>query len=297
MELRYLDTFVAAAELGSFSLAAKQLNYAQSTVTTQIDSLEKELSVKLFNRNGKRISLSAAGRDLLQYAYRFQELNQDLHRHFIGNQTIDGELRLGIIESLIASKYRNGIEPFLRNFPDVSLRLSIGTVTEVKEMLKKGEVDLAFLFDRPAAEEDFATLLSVPQDVLFVTSAEDPLLKQKTITLSDLAAKDWFLTESGCNYRRVLDDILSDRRISVKRRLEVGATKLLLEYVQKGMGITLLPEFTLREEIEKGTIAPIPVTDCRISMELQLLVHKNRWLPPAARTFSKHLMASMRRGC
>ena len=173
MELRLLETFVCAAELGSFSLAAKHLNYAQSTVTTQIDSLEKELSVKLFDRTGKHISLSAAGRDLLQYAYRFQQLQNELAHHFTGNEQASGLLRLGLIESIAISKYMTGIEMFLQNYPEVSLSVSIGTVADIKEMLHKGEIDLALLFDRPDTEEDFQTLIAVPKKVLFITSPDD----------------------------------------------------------------------------------------------------------------------------
>jgi DNA-binding transcriptional LysR family regulator len=295
MELRYLDTFICAAELGSFSLAAKQMNYAQSTVTTQIDSLEKELSVKLFDRNGKRVTLSGAGRDLMQYAYRFQQLQNDLHHHFSGNEHISGELRVGIIESLCVSKYMKGVEQFLQNCPEVTLRIIVGTVADIKEKLHKGEIDMAFIFDRPVTEDDFDTLISFPKNVLFITAPDDEILNEREIVLSDLCHKEWFLTETGCNYRRVLDDTLSDRRLVIKRRLEIGQTNILISYVQKGMGISLLPEFTLMEELQKKTIVEIPVRDCKISMELQLLIHKNRWLPAAARAFSHHMGTAMRR--
>ena len=295
MELRYLDTFICAAELGSFTLAARHLNYAQSTVTTQIDSLEKELHVKLFDRNGKRITVSAAGRDLLQYAYRFQQLENDLHYHFNGNEQISGSLHVGIIESLSVSKYMKGIEQFMHNCPDITLTILMGTVADVREMLHKGEIDIAFLFDRPVNDDELQTLISVPKKVLFITAPDDPILTQKHITLEDISTKDWYLTESGCNYRRILDDTLSDRRLLIKRRLEIGQTRFLIQFVKRGLGISFLPEFCLMEELQRKTVAEIPIEDCKISMELQLLIHKNRWLSPTARLFSKHIMAAMRR--
>ena len=76
MELRNLKTFIRAAELGSFSAAAERLNYAQSTVTAQIESLERELGVSLFIRTGKRIALSAAGKELLAYACEMRDLEE-----------------------------------------------------------------------------------------------------------------------------------------------------------------------------------------------------------------------------
>lgn len=82
MEIKNICTFVKAAELGNFTKAAQELGYAQSTVTAQIQQLENELHVNLFERNGKRIVLSASGKEFLQYAYQIIKYESMAVEHF-----------------------------------------------------------------------------------------------------------------------------------------------------------------------------------------------------------------------
>ena len=82
MELRNLKTFIRTAELKNFTRAAESLGYAQSTVTAQMEALEKELGTALFIRNGRRVVLSSAGEELLSYAYRFRALEEETRNHF-----------------------------------------------------------------------------------------------------------------------------------------------------------------------------------------------------------------------
>ena len=143
MELRNLKTFIRAAELGSFSAAAERLNYAQSTVTAQIESLERELGVSLFIRTGKRITLSAAGKELLAYACEMRDLEEKIKSHFTEGGEPAGELRLGFLESICASPYMEGISEFLEKYPKVRLKVTVGTTLQLIDMLKRGEVDAA----------------------------------------------------------------------------------------------------------------------------------------------------------
>ena len=288
MELRNLRTFVHAAELNSFSKAANRLNYAQSTVTAQIDALEKELGVQLFHRNGKKISLSEAGQELLRYAYRFLQLENEVYQSFGGEEEPSGDLCVGILESLSASGHMKGLEQFLRDYPAVRLRVRIGTTIELMEKLENGEIDAAFLLDTPVMNRKFRTVDRQSVRILFI-APPGSAWGGKRVLLCDLAEERWLLTERGCNYRRLLEEELLKRELSVFDPLEIGSTSVLIRCVSDGLGISLLPEYNLTEALRQGRGQELPGEDCRMEMEFQALIHKDRWLSPSIQKICEYM--------
>ena len=97
MEIRNVKTFIKVAEIGNFSKAAADLGYAQSTVTMQIQMLERELQVTLFERNGKKVTLSAAGREFLEYAYNIQRCEAMAVEHFTAQEDPQGNITVGVM--------------------------------------------------------------------------------------------------------------------------------------------------------------------------------------------------------
>ncbi len=291
MEIRNLKTFIRVAEMNSFSRAAEQLNYAQSTVTAQIESLEKELGIDLFVRNGKRITLAAAGRDLLHYAYRFCALDDKVHHHFTGEGEPEGQLHVGVLESISASSYMRCIEVLLSRYQNIRLKVTIGTTLQLMEMLKKGVIDVIVLLDRPIVDAVFKTMYSTPAQVLFFASAESAYGQNRPSKLEELLGEHWLLTEKGCNYRKMLEDELSARGLSVEDKLEIGSTHTIIDLVAGGLGISVLPEFNLKKDLLEKRIVYIPVSDYHIKMYIQILVSSERWISPAIVCFCEEMIA------
>lgn len=285
MELRNLKTFIRAAELGSFSRAAERLNYAQSTVTAQIEALEQELGVVLFTRTGRKIVLSAAGKELLSYAYEMTGLAEKVRTHFSGAGEPEGELRLGILESICASDYMTGIALFLEKYPGVRLHVTVGTTIQLEDMLKRGEVDVVLLLDRPVSDAAVRILFRKPERIVFFGPGTDAYRNREPVPLEELAEENWLLTEKGCNYRKLLEEELSSKGLGIRDRLEIGSTDALIRFVKMGLGISLLPEFDLKTELESGQITEIRVNDCSMQMDIQILVAAERWISPAVRGF------------
>ncbi len=289
MELRNLKTFIRAAELSSFTQAAQRLGYAQSTVTAQVEALEEELGVRLFTRNGKRIGISAEGRALLRYAYSICGLEAEAREMFSGGGEPEGQLRVGILESISASAYARGLSSFLRRCPKVRLQVTVSTTLQLMELLRRGEIDVVVLLDHPVMDPLFRTVYTKPEEVLFFAAADGRFPADRPVSLEHLAGENWLLTERGCNYRKTLEDELSVRRLRLRDQLEIGATQLLIDFVAEGLGISLLPEFDLRRALETGQVARIPVSDFRIQMEIQILLSGERWASPAVRCFCQEM--------
>ena len=285
MELRNLKTFIRAAELNSFSQAAAQLGYVQSTVTAQIDALEQELGVELFTRSGKRIALSTAGADLLQYAYQLRTLEEQISCHFSGDGEPAGSLHIGILESIAASPRVTMVSRFLQRYPQVRMKVTIATTLQLMEMLRKGQLDLALLFDQPVCDPNFCKLYFKKEPVLFFAAPDHRLLRRPSVRLADLTEENWLLTEKGCNYRKLLEDEIARRGLYLRDRLEIGSTRAIIDFTAASLGISLLPAFDLADDLAKGAVSQLPLTDYTMEMELQILIAKNRWLSPVMETF------------
>ena len=138
MELKNIHTFIKVAEFQNFTKASAELGYAQSTVTMQIQQLENELHANLFERNGKRIRLSAAGQEFLKYAYQISKYETMAINHFHRTEEPEGNLNIGIMETLCSSEYTDLFYTFQEKYPKISLRLEVVTTLKAMEDLDKG---------------------------------------------------------------------------------------------------------------------------------------------------------------
>ena len=130
MELRNIKSFIKVAEFENFSKAAEVLGYAQSTITLQIQQLEQELGVNLFDRIGKRVLLSEKGRAFLSYANDMVQLEAEAIETVSENTTPTGTLRIGTIESIASSFLPLLLEEDLKKCPQVHLDIIIGVTLD-----------------------------------------------------------------------------------------------------------------------------------------------------------------------
>lgn len=283
MELRTVKTFIRTAELMNFTKAAEELGYAQSTITMQIHQLEKELGAALFERNGTQISLSADGKAFLPFAYRLAGCEASALDYFSGGGVPEGELRVGMIESLSCSRYKGILIDFMKECPGVKLRVTIGTTLEILSLLEHGTLDLIVTLDRRVGSANFAAAAEKREEILFFC-AEDYGLPEGTLDMDALLPENWILTEPGCNYRRDFEEFLAERKAQVRDVLEVGSTEIVIGAVKEKLGISLLPGYCL-EGAEKNSLRILPVEDYRLFLYIQLVHFKSRRVSPAMKAF------------
>lgn len=278
MELRNIKTFVYAAETGSFTAAAQRQNYAQSTVTQQIRLLEEELGTELFIRAGRRVTLSSAGRAFLRHAHRMIALEQETLAQFRGTAEPEGAFFIGVIETIATSHYMKSVGAFLRQYPNVCLQADVRTAPHLLQELLHGGIDMAILLDRLSENPNLRILHHVPSPIRFIAAPGTPFAG-RPVRLEELTEAAWLLTERGTNYRKQLEDDLAARQLFLHDRLEIGTNKTIIDFVAAGLGISILPAVTVADAICEGRVVPIDVADYEMSMELQILAAKERWLP------------------
>ena len=127
--------------------------------------------------------------------------------------------------------------------------------------------------------------LDVPEAICFVAPAGHPLAAQKRVSLEELAHQEFLLTERGMSYRDALDQTFAAHQLAVKPYLELGSAALLCQMVERGMGLSFLPEYIVRDALAAGTLARLLVPDCTVTMRRQLFYHRDKWLTPQMKAF------------
>lgn len=285
MEIRNIRSFIKITELGNITKAASYLGYAQSTVTLQIQQLEDELGVDLFNRNGKKLTLSDNGKEFLQYAYQIIKYESKAINHFAISNEPKGILNIGVMETVCSSNYTKLFQNFSATHPTVSLNIQIATTHQALENLDNGTFDVIFLLDNKIHRPDLVTVREYPVDISFFCSSCHPLANEKVVYLERLLQDPFILTEKGCNYRNVFETDIAMRNLSLNCSTEIGYTKYIIDAVENQLGIGLLPAFTLQEALDEGKISLIKIADYQIQMYIQVIYSNKRPIAPPLYAF------------
>lgn len=286
MEIRNLTTFLKIADCLNFSKAASELGYAQSTVTMQIQQLETELNVRLFERIGKHVRITAKGEELLPIAR--QILAAEAQAKELGkltSQKAEGTLRLGVVESIQNILLPGIIHRYHKLYPHVQIIIKAENCMELMEMLMHNEIDFIFTCSERLRSPQLVCAWERKEPMHFVASPDHPLSKKMPLTFEDLAAADFLQTEPDLSYGLGLNRYFSERGKTLPSFLEVGNPEVVLALIKQNDGISCFPEYVIKKELENKSIVSLPYEIPEISMWLQLFYHKNKWLNTAMNGF------------
>lgn len=277
MEIRQLSTFIRVVQLQSFSKAAESLGYSQSAVTVQIRLLEQELNTRLFDRMGKRISLTAQGKQFLTYAYNILYEVNKAKLSLGDDEELKNLLHIGTIESLCFSKFPPILRYFRENHPKVAIRITTASPEELIEMMEHNRLDLIYILDEPRYNNNWHKVMEIREEVVFVSSPTSGLAERKHLKLKDLLDEPFFLTEKNANYRRALDRYLASRELILSPFLEISNTEFIIKMIEENKGLSFLPYFAVQESAARGQLSVLDVTDFHASMYRQIFYHKDKW--------------------
>lgn len=280
MELRQLKTFCVIADSGSFTKAAGELGYAQSSITAQIQALEEELGTRLFERLGRNVTLSRAGERLLLYARQITQLSAEAAEAVVEGETAKGTLVIGAPESLCVYRLPAIIEAFRKRYPEVEIAVRVGSYSDFLTWLKNSEIDAAFIIGREVTFPGISTEILIDEPIAILSGKDHPLVQKGSVTPADIQGECLILTERGlvniC-YRAAFEDILVQHGIQPKTALEYGSVEAIKKCVINGLGITVLPYVAVAEELKKGELVDLNWQGPDFQIRTQLMVHKNKW--------------------
>ena len=281
--LQQLRGFYYAARANSISKAAEKMSLSQPSVSLQIQALERELGVQLFERRGPRIRLTPDGDTLLELARPLVEgmdaLNEDFAQR--RDSLVRGAVSVAAGGSTLQYILPPTIDRFVHDHPQIDLRLHNVTGKEGLALLRDGEVDLAV-----------GPMLEIPSDIVFhpvvtyqptlITNLDHPLAKRKRIGLKDIAKYPLILPPRDQSTFRVVEMVFAEHSIEHDVRLEVGGYEIIKTYVKLGLGISIVMSHCLTGDEPLFTAT---VRRYFPSRRYGLVLAKSRILTPAAKTF------------
>jgi DNA-binding transcriptional LysR family regulator len=287
-QLPHLDTFSAAAELGSFTAAAKALGLTQAAVSQRIQALEKALGRSLFDRRGGRVLLTDAGRTLHAYARRIADLHREARREVTGREpTVAGDLAIAASSVPGEHLLPAVLSEFGKKYPHVRVRAAVGDSTAVIGQVERGEVSVGLVgrkVDHPHLEFRF---LATDRMVLVVPPGH-PLGRRKAATVDQLAAHPLVLREPGSGLRHGFEQALGRAGRSpadLRVVLELGSNEAIKAAVLRGVGVAVLSELAVRREVDAGTLCALEVEGIGGDRDLFVVTDRRRVPPLPARLF------------
>ncbi len=263
-----LQVFIAAADLENFSAAAQELHLSQPAITQRIRSLEKQLGVKLFERQGRRVHLSEAGayllplaKDLLRRSKRTEEMMQSLRGEVVGHLVIGCSTTTGkyLLPPLMAR--------FCDRYPGVQATVRVGSRNRVLELLAAGQVHLAFTSAlTPRREIRYRKFIQ--DQVVLIAPSNHPWVQQEAIEPEELLQERLILREPGSGAYQAMETSLARHDISVDELhtvITVGNSEAIILAVEEGIGVGFVPKLAAQRCMRLGHIQVIPIIDTFMS--------------------------------
>lgn len=221
VNLLQLETFVAVARTESFTKAASQVGRTQSAVSRQMQDLEQSLGVLLFERIGRKASLTGAGRILLDQAPRLLQQAQDLKERLRDlSQGVEGEIRIGGTISAASTFLPPILAEFRRSYPAVSLSLQPGHTQVLIEKLRTNDLDVAVL-GCEVKDSDLKTCSLIFDEIVLVGRSDHPLAGRMSIRPHELDGVEFMFREPGSDSRNVVKQWLASNEIEVKTLMDL----------------------------------------------------------------------------
>ncbi|MFD2085153.1 LysR family transcriptional regulator [Brevibacillus brevis] len=285
LDTRYLQTFREVAKCQSFTRAAEILGYAQSSVTTQIQNLESEFGVSLFERWGKKIRLTHAGEVLLGYSEQLQAVLDEAKANLSEQAHLAGTLSIGTVESLAAFYLPPYLQKFRLEQPRMRIMLAPGICQDLRQGVKEGKYDFAFVLDWLQDQSELTNVVLGEEKLVVVAAPTHPLVKKEKVETHEFTGETWIFTEKGCSYRGMMESVLREAGATVESSFEFGSLEAIKQCVAYDLGIALLPKIVVQEEVKNGTLVILSFSHPDIRVFRQLVYHKKKWMPQALLRF------------
>jgi len=284
LDLRELNTFRAVAVEKNFSRAANALHYAQSTVTAQIQSLEAELGVPLFDRLGRHTELTAAGRQLLVYAEKLLDLAEETRRSVANDGKPTGTLTVLAPETLLAYRLPELLKRFQSQFPAIHLSLSAVESCEVGGNIEPS-VDIAFSLDAPLRAPHLVVQRLRTEPIVLVVATGHALARKKKLKAETIGAEQVLVNERACSYRGLFERTLRLEGVTAVRSLEFLSVEAIKQCALASMGIAVLPEVVVHRELKQGSLVALDWPRKPMAVYTQLYRHRDKWVSPVMAAF------------
>ena len=293
LNFNHLYYFYAVAKAGSFSEAARELNVSQSSISVQIRQFENYLGHTLFNRLKKGVERTESGEVVFQFA---EEIFHDVDRIWDDLEAMErqvkGTLSIGTINSFGIYTLPGVLKEFTGRFPEVKVAVQFAAPRQLAEMLQSGKVDIAVV--NSSRRYGGLTGVALREMKMFLVAPPDhPLASLETVNPRELENHPFIGYEEGSETRMMMDAFFRRMSLSVEYALESSNVATVKHMVMAGLGLSVLPETAVGDEIRDGRLVRIDVQGLYMAQRITLYYKTNRTLTPTRREFLKFIQSTL----
>lgn len=282
MTLRHMKIFVSVFRHSSITRAADELHLAQPSVSFAVKELEDYYGIRLFDRIGRRISPTEAGKEFFGYALHIVSMFDEMEKK-IRNWDALGTIRIGASITIGTHILPPLLKQYQVFYPDLRTEVTIEKSASIEQHILDNDIDIGLIENQPGHPD----IISIPfmEDFLQAIVAPDhPLSNSSEITLEQLAEYPFLMRERGSAGREILDACFAFRQITVHPLWESASTQAIVRGVAEGLGVAVLPSLLVKKDIDEHTVKMIPFTH-PLTRKLNIIYHKSKYLTDNMKAF------------
>ncbi|GAB0167880.1 LysR family transcriptional regulator [Lysinibacillus sp. CTST325] len=294
MEIRQLEYFLVLCNELHFTKAAEKLNISQPTLSHQIKVLENELGIPLFDRLGKKIAITDAGKILHeQCTHIFRAIDNTSNQIIELKELKAGKLVIGTLPGELTNLVSDYLLDFHLDYPD--LQICINSSDDLLKQFKDNKIDFAMSYKQEYFDYEEEQLQIIPlftEELLFVAHNDHPLLASKKIALQDVLELPLILFPPIHQCRKVIDSAARKEKLHVKPKIETASVQAIFNLVEQNVGATIISK-TLCNLYKTNTICERPIYAPPLTREIVLLYRKDKFINFAAKAFIRLMVEGL----
>ncbi len=282
MDINYLKTLKVITESGSFAEAADKLQYTRSTVTFQVQQLEKEFGIVLFEKIGKHMYLTDAGKHIMPYV---DSILASYEQILICSRTEVTRLRIGVPDSLLTYRFQPVISAFRKKLPQVELQIQTQSCYNMNRLLLGNVIDVAIHYDVQQRDPNIVSKPLSQHKLVFFGSSQLTPAERDFTTPHQTKAFGFIDIEVEGLYRHSLDKLLKENDITLSHDMVLGSIDSIIQCTKMGLGISVLPKFAVEKAMARGDIVALEGKLSPDKVSVMCSCHRHKKFSPALQYF------------
>ncbi len=284
MELYPLRVFLTVANEKSFSRAGEKLLRTQPAISLAVQRLEVELGEKLLDRTGRELVLTDAGKIVLEYCRRFENLERELENSLAELRDMAaGRLSIGANESTALYLLRH-IETYRRLYPKVKVQVRRALSSKIPAQLIDGDLEMGVISYDPE-DDRLATTTIYTDHLSLLVSPQHRFAGRKSVSIKELGMETFVAHNVISPYRDVVIRAFQRAKVPLNMDVEMPTVETIRHMVQRNEGVAFLPKMCVEQEIDQGLLAEVEVEELRVERKIRLIYPARRALSHAAKAF------------
>jgi DNA-binding transcriptional LysR family regulator len=287
MDLLQLEHFLAVVEERTFTRAAERVCRTQPAISQSIKKLEEEIGTPLFARDVHEITLTDAGKVLVEYARKMVQARDDSVRDIGELKALrGGTLTIAAHESAAVYLLPGPLRQYLSRFPDVTVGIYRSRLTDIPRQVLDREMHVGFVKEEPGFRELRCIEVHADEMVL-VASPRHPLTSRSGLHVRDLGSEHFVLHHLCSATEQKILRLFDEHHTTCRIVAELWSFENVKTFVQADVGLAIVPRITVAQELREGTLVQIPVSELRIPRRTLMIYHDHGYLSDAARELIK----------